>query len=84
MRRCARKPSLKPSITLASLAQATVAVFMAEVLKLPFCVAMTAWSCGGPTRVWDVLRSEICELWRDALKCAATAASAAHRSRAFS
>jgi UDP-sugar transporter A1/2/3 len=49
---------------------ATVAVFMAEVFKLPFCVAMTAWSCGGPTKVWGVLRTEICEMWTDALKCA--------------
>ena len=46
MRRCARKPSLKPSITLASLAQATVAVFMAEVLKLPFSVLMAGWTVG--------------------------------------
>ena len=44
---------------------------MAEVFKLPFCVAMTAWSCGGPTKVWGVLRTEICEMWTDALKCAA-------------
>ena len=51
--------------------KATVAVFMAEVFKLPFCIAMTAWSCGGPTRVWAVLRTEICEMWADALKCLA-------------
>ena len=51
--------------------KATVAVFMAEVFKLPFCIAMTAWSCGGPTRVWAVLRAEICEMWADALKCSA-------------
>tara|TARA_B100000787_G_scaffold89689_1_gene66303 strand:- start:7 stop:144 length:138 start_codon:yes stop_codon:yes gene_type:complete len=43
---------------------------MAEVFKLPFCIAMTAWSCGGPTKVWAVLRTEICEMWADALKCA--------------
>ena len=47
-----------------------MAVFMAEVFKLPFCIAMTAWSCGGPTKVWAVLRTEICEMWADALKCA--------------
>jgi len=49
---------------------ATVAVFMAEAFKLPFCVLMTAWSCGGPAKVWGVLRTEICEVWTDALKCA--------------
>jgi len=52
---------------------ATVAVFMAEAFKLPFCIAMTAWSCGGPTKVWGVLRTEICEMWTDALKCAVPA-----------
>ena len=49
-----------------------MAVFMAEAFKLPFCIAMTAWSCGGPTKVWGVLRTEICEMWTDALKCAHT------------
>ena len=52
--------------------KATVAVFMAEVMKLPFCVAMTGWSCGIEELI-PVPKDEVFGRFDETLRCAVPA-----------
>ena len=52
----------------------SAAVFMAEVLKLPFCLGMAAWTCGGSGELRRLLGAELFgEGAGDTLRCAVPA-----------
>lgn len=51
----------------------SAAVLMAEVIKLPTCVAMAVRTAGGMHSFCAVVRTEIFHNWRDTLKCAVPA-----------
>ena len=48
-------------------------MFVAELLKLPFCLAMAGWTCGGVDGLVKLLRAELLGNRTETLKCAVPA-----------
>ena len=53
--------------------KSTVAVFMAELFKLPVCLCMTVRVCGGLSEAARVLKAEVLDNMSDTFKCAVPA-----------
>ena len=50
--------------------RSSVAVFLAELFKMPFCLTMVAWVTGGVDQAWQLLKNEVFgENRLDTLKC---------------
>ena len=53
--------------------RSSVAVLLAEAIKLPFCLLMIALTCGGARELVRVLRADVLGNLTDTLKCAVPA-----------